>query len=47
MGALAYNTAGTLQELEPARGKWRRLREMINMRIRVRMRFFEEDRVLV
>jgi hypothetical protein len=31
MGALAYNTVGTLQEWEPARGRRRRLspREMI------------------
>ena len=39
MEALAYYTIGTLQELEPARGRWRRLCKMIDMRTRVRMRF--------
>ena len=39
MGALACYTIGTLQELEPTRGKWRRLCKMIDMRTRVGMRF--------
>jgi hypothetical protein len=41
MGALAYYTIRTLQELEPARGRWRRLCKMIDMRMRVRMRFLD------
>ena len=41
MEALAYDTIGTLQELEPARGRWRRPCKMLDMRTRVSMRYLE------